>query len=221
MELVDAIKSRISIRSFKPVPVPDGIISNVLDIARFSPSGTNTQPWEFIVVTGKSLEKLRAVGINNITKGIASDHPMSPYTGIYRERQVVLGKEIFRIMGIAREDKKGREEWVLEGVRFFGAPAVIIIAVDNEYYINREEIGAVNIGIVVYAITLAALEFGLGTCIQHQGIQFARDVKKALNIPESKHLVTCLSIGYPEWTAPINKLRAEREMLDKMTTWMR
>jgi nitroreductase len=220
MELIEAIKFRTSIRHFESTPVPPEIISKVLDIARYSPSGTNTQPWEFIVLTGKSLEKLKSIGISKTSSGIGPDNPTAPYKGVFRERQVVLGKEMFRIMGIEREDQKQRQEWVLEGMRFFGAPMVILICMDNEYYSDRRDIASVNIGIVTYAITLAALEFKLGTCIQFQGLMFAKDVRKALNIPETKHLASCISIGYPDWKAPINNFRAGRESLDKMTSWM-
>lgn len=220
MEVIDAIKSRISIRCYKPDPIPRDIMTKVLDVARFSPSGTNTQPWEFYVVTGKTLENIKSIGVKNIAEGVAIDEPAVPYSGDFRRRQVALGIEMFRIMGIQREDKKRREEWVLEGMRFFGAPAVIWICLDKAYYQERRDIALVNIGVVTYAITLAALEFKLGTCIQFQGLMYAREVQKALNIPETKHLASCLSIGYPDWNAPINSLRSERESVEKLTTWI-
>ena len=221
MELIAAIKSRRSIRSFKSDVVPDEIISKVLDIARFSPSGVNAQPWEFLIVTGKSLEKLRSIGVMNALSGAPPDQAEMPYTGVYRERQVALGKEIFRVMGIPREDRKKRQEWQLEGMRFFGAPVVILICMDDAYYLEHRDIALIDTGIVTYAITLAAIEFGLGTCIQFQGIMYAKNVREALNIPATKRLVSCISLGYPDWEAPINSLRVERESLDKMTIWMR
>ena len=220
MELTDAIKSRKSIRGFKPDAVPKEIIDKVLDTARFSPSGVNAQPWESLVLTGKSLGKMKSIGVTNTLSGITPDSIEERYTGIYRERQVVLGREMFRILGIEREDRKRRQEWVLNGMRFFGAPMVILICVENEYYINREHIASVDIGIVTYAITLAALEYELGTCIQFQGIVYPKDIKEALNIPETKRLVSCIAIGYPDLTAPINNLRSQRESLDKMTTYL-
>ena len=51
MELLEAIKSRKSIRAFKPDQVPREVLTELLDVARWAPSGTNTQPWEFIVLT--------------------------------------------------------------------------------------------------------------------------------------------------------------------------
>lgn len=220
MELIEAIKARRSIRRYKSDPVPRELIAKVLDLARLSPSATNCQPWEFVVLTGDTLEKVKRLNIELLTSGTAPDNSVQPYTGIYRERQVVLGKEIFRIMGIGREDREKRKEWEAEGMRFFGAPVVILICVDDEYFSTHPQMAFVNVGIATYAITLAALEYGLGTCIQFQGIWYAEAVKKAVGIPESKHLVSCISLGYPDWEAPINKLRSERESLDNLITWI-
>ena len=59
MELEQAILGRRSIRVFKPDPVPPGILREILDLARWTPSFGNTQPWEFVVVGGERLEELR------------------------------------------------------------------------------------------------------------------------------------------------------------------
>ncbi|MCK4331671.1 MAG: nitroreductase family protein, partial [Dehalococcoidia bacterium] len=52
MDLVEAIKSRKSVRGYKPTPVPKEILTEILDIAIRSPSGLNSQPWEFTVLGG-------------------------------------------------------------------------------------------------------------------------------------------------------------------------
>lgn len=51
------VKARRSIRRFKTDPVPEEYIQKMLDVARWSPSGFNTQPWEFVVVTDNKLRK--------------------------------------------------------------------------------------------------------------------------------------------------------------------
>ncbi|MFZ2071736.1 MAG: nitroreductase family protein [Halobacteriota archaeon] len=57
MELLEAIKSRKSIRAFKPDQVPREILTELLDVARWSPSSANTQPWEFFILTGEALDR--------------------------------------------------------------------------------------------------------------------------------------------------------------------
>ena len=55
MELLNAIKTRRSIRKFTDDPVPDDLIHELLEAARLAQSWANTQVWEFIVVRDRSL----------------------------------------------------------------------------------------------------------------------------------------------------------------------
>ncbi|UCH43893.1 MAG: nitroreductase family protein, partial [Dehalococcoidales bacterium] len=50
LTIPEAIQKRRSIRSFKQVPIPDEIIIDMLEAARLAPSGSNSQPWRFVVV---------------------------------------------------------------------------------------------------------------------------------------------------------------------------
>lgn len=220
MEVIEAIKTRRAIRGFKPDPVPKEVLTQILDIARFSPSGVNNQPWEFIVLTGDALEKAKRVNVEQFTSG-AEASPTIPITksltGPYRERQIALAKEIFRIMGIAREDKKKRLEWEARGCRFHDALAAILICMDDEVFDNQWRL--IDIGLVTQTIALLALEYGLGTCIQQRLVLYPEALKKAIGIPESKHLIIGLSIGYPDWDFPVNNIQREREPLDNLVTW--
>lgn len=53
MKVIDAIKSRRSIRKYKNKFVPDDIIKTLIECARLAPSGHNKQPWQFIVIKNK------------------------------------------------------------------------------------------------------------------------------------------------------------------------
>ena len=50
MKVLDAIVSRRSVRKYKTDPVSDEQVTTLLESARFAPSGSNRQPWQFIVV---------------------------------------------------------------------------------------------------------------------------------------------------------------------------
>ena len=50
MDVYEAIRTRQSIRSYKPDPVPDDVLNRVLDAMRLAPSAGNLQPWRFVVV---------------------------------------------------------------------------------------------------------------------------------------------------------------------------
>jgi nitroreductase len=53
--LLQLAKQRRTTRRFLPDPIPDESISKIIEVARWSPSGFHTQPWEFVAVTDKSV----------------------------------------------------------------------------------------------------------------------------------------------------------------------
>lgn len=62
LSVKEAIKQRRSIRKFKPDPVPEAAIREMLEAARLAPSGSNRQPWRFIVSTdSEEKKKLRQI----------------------------------------------------------------------------------------------------------------------------------------------------------------
>ncbi len=52
-DFLELVKKRRSVRSFKPDPLPDEFVEQIIEAARFAPSGANSQPWEFIVIKDK------------------------------------------------------------------------------------------------------------------------------------------------------------------------
>ncbi|MCX7942260.1 MAG: nitroreductase family protein, partial [Dictyoglomaceae bacterium] len=55
-EVINVIKSRVSIRSYLDKEIPKEILEDLIDCARLAPSGYNKQPWTFLVVTDKELK---------------------------------------------------------------------------------------------------------------------------------------------------------------------
>ena len=60
MSLEEAVRSRRSVRGFLNQPVPQDVLNKIFDIARWSPSGTNMQPWQTFVASGALRDRLRA-----------------------------------------------------------------------------------------------------------------------------------------------------------------
>jgi len=221
MELVEAIRLRKSVRGYKVTPVPEAILSEVLDIALMSPSGMNTQPWEISVVTGEALEKLRKGNVELLRAGI-EPHPeiaRPSFEGVYRQRQVDLAVSIFKLMGIEREDKEKRAEWMERGFRIFDAPAAIIISMDSS--LDKSSLSFMDIGALMQTICLAALNYGLATCIEDQGVMYPEVVRRVTGIPETKRIIICIAIGYPDWDFPANSLKSTRLPLENVVTWCR
>jgi nitroreductase len=119
-------------------------------------------------------------------------------------------------MDIPREDREKREEWMERGFRYFDAPAAIIITTDRSL---TEGAPLLDIGAVLQNICLAALSFGLGTCIEDQGVLYPEVIRKYADIPDSKQLIMAIAIGYPDWDFPANSLESTREPVESITTW--
>ena len=219
MDLVESIKSRKSIRGYKPTPVPQETLTQILEIATRAPSATNTQPWKFTILGGKTLERLKNDLQHQALAGV-EPHPdfgLNPHlTGVYRNRQVEVGKSLFQLMGIAREDKKKRTEWELKMLRFFDAPNAIIISLDEE---ASSFLYVFSLGAVSQTIALAALNFGLGTCIEYIPVHYPEIVRQITGIPESQKIAIGIAIGYPDWDFSANKFQSKREPLANIATW--
>jgi nitroreductase len=59
LEFEEVVRGRRSIRGYKPEPVRQKVIEEVIELATRAPSSMNTQPWHFYVVTGEPLDKIR------------------------------------------------------------------------------------------------------------------------------------------------------------------
>ncbi len=220
MDVIEAIQKRKSIRDFKNDAVPQSIIQEILEISCRAPSAMNTQPWEFTVIAKDILDSVRAATVEKLQSGEKphAEHAVAgwPKESVYRQRQVDLGREIFRLMEINKEDSDKRSEWMERGLQYFHAPAAIIISVDR---ILAKGTPIFDIGSVTQTICLTALQYGLGTCIQNQGVMYPEILRELCNIPESKQIIIAIALGYPNWDFPANRLKTTRVPIKSITTW--
>jgi nitroreductase len=221
MDVIEAAKRRKSIRGYKPDPVPKQVLEQILEMASHAPSAMNTQPWEFAVLTGEVLENVRRSNVDLLRSGVPPnpEHVVTswPKESIYRQRQVNLAKQLFQLMDIPREDTDKRGKWLERGFRYFEAPSVIIISTDRSL---SESGPLLDIGAVIQTICLVALDFGLATCIEDQGVAYPEVLRKYAQIAESKRIIAAVAIGYPDWDFPANKVESEREPIESVTTWI-
>ena len=136
MKFDEVVLGRRSIRGYKPDPVPKQVIEEVLELAVRSPSSMNPQPWHLYVVTGEPLDKIRKENTERNISGVPPSReirtPNKGYEGHHRERQIEIAVQLFQKMGIERDDKEGRQDWVLRGFRKFAAPLSIVVTFDRE-----------------------------------------------------------------------------------------
>ena len=75
MDVHEAVRTRLTVRQFKPDPVPDEVVRKILEAARLAPSSQNLQPWHFIVIRNR--ETLQRLGQIASSGGFVSDAPMA------------------------------------------------------------------------------------------------------------------------------------------------
>lgn len=65
MEFYHVIRTRRSVRSYRKDPIPEDVLNRVLEAARVAPSGSNRQPWKFILVEDEKLKRKMIPACNN------------------------------------------------------------------------------------------------------------------------------------------------------------
>ena len=218
MELLEAIQNRRSIRTFKPDPVPRSMLEEILQAALRAPSAINTQPWECWVVGGETLRRLSGELYTEAMKGSPSrsDFAMSEtWKEAYMNRMRENGKGLFGVLGIDRQDREKRKAFTLSMQRFFGAPEAIFLGLDS----SLGDYSIFDCGCFTQNICLLAASKGLGTCIQHSGVNYPDIIRKHVSIPPEKKILVAIAIGYPDEGAAVNRFRSSREPLEKVVHW--
>lgn len=206
------VLGRRSIRGYKPDPVPRALIEEVLTVAMRAPSSMNTQPWYFHVLTGEPLDRIRQGNTERNLAGIPHSREFRTghaFEGVHRERQVGVAKQLFAAMGIARDDKDARLDWVLRGFRQFDAPVCVIIAYDRELADSDDT--AFDCGAVTTALVNAAWARGLGCVINSQGIMQSPVVREHAGIPDDQVIMKAVALGWPDESFPANAVVSERK----------
>lgn len=221
MEFDDVMLGRRSIRGYKPDPVPRKLIEEVLQLAMRAPTSMNTQPWHFYVITGEPLNRIRAGNTERNLAGIPHSREFrigQPFAGKHRERQIGVAKQLFSAMGIARDDKDARQDWVMRGFRQFDAPVCVIITYDRE--LDGSDDTPFDCGGVANALVNAAWSRGLGTVINSQGIMQSPVVREHANIPTDQVIMKSIALGWPDFSFPANAVVSERKPIEEAAVFV-
>ncbi len=217
----EVVLGRRSIRGYKPDPVPRALIEEILALAMRAPSSMNTQPWNFHVITGEPLDRIRAGNTERNLAGIPHSREFrigQPFAGVHRDRQIGVAKQLFAAMGIARDDTAGRQDWVLRGFRQFDAPVCVIITYDKA--VDGSDDTPFDCGAVTTALVNAAWSRGLGCVINSQGIMQSPVVREHARIPEDQVIMKAVALGWPDDSFPANAVVSERKSVAEAATFL-
>ena len=216
MSFDEVVMGRRSTRGFKPDPVPLELIKEILTLAMRAPSSMNTQPWNFTVVTGEPLNKIRAGNTERNMAGVPHSREFrtgTAFEGVHRERQIGVAKQLFSAMGIARDDPPARMDWVLRGFRQFDAPVCVIITYDK--ILSGSDDTPFDCGAVSTALVNAAWSRGLGAVINSQGIMQSPVVREHAGIADDQVIMKAIALGWPEESFPANAVVSERKSVEE------
>jgi nitroreductase len=221
MEVNEAIRTRRSIRSFKPETVAEDVLKKIIDICQWSASPGNMQPWEFAVLGGQTMTEFK----NRLhEKGLANTPAELDFTstlqvsGVYakrREARSHLNAYLAPLGADNIEEKK--REYFLKGRRLFEAPNAIIVYTDKSF-VNIPW-GLIAIGIITENVCLTAHSMGLGTCIMGGPVDWPNMIRELLGIDNSKVFLLGIAIGYPDKKASVNTFERQRIPVDEWVRW--
>lgn len=212
MEFDKVIFGRRSIRGYKPDPVPRPLIEEIIGLAMRAPSSMNTQPWNFYVVTGEPLDRIRHGNTERMAAGVPQSREFrtgQAFAGKHRERQVGVAKQLFAAMGIARDDQTMRHDWVMRGFRQFDAPVCIIVTYDRA--LDGSDDTPFDCGAVTTTLVNAAWSRGLGCVINSQGIMQSPVVREHAGIADDQVIMKSIALGWPDESFPANAVVSERK----------
>ena len=209
--------ARFSCRAFRPEPLPEGLIEDIVAEAQKAPSWCNAQPWQLVVTRPAETDRLRAALAEEMR--VASHDPDIPfperYTGIYKDRRAACGWQLYGAVGVERGDRDGAHRQMMENFRFFGAPHVAILT-------SAAALGPyayVDCGGFLNALTLAATARGVATIPQAAPASYSPFLRRFFGLPADEVIVCALSMGRAEDTHPANAFRTERAPLSQVLRW--
>jgi nitroreductase len=199
IDVFEAIHTARAFRKFKPDPVPEAIITHILDAAIRAPSAGNAQNWAFVVV--REAEQRRRLG--EVYRK-ASDIASAMYAA--RGRLPHVSEEQFQKMMTS-----GAWLWA----HMAEAPVILVpcqtapvlppidtlpmdvrsLYEQEQRYVER--IRGASIYPAIENVILACRALGLGTTITTNHIRCEDEVKEVLGIPENAQTFAMMPIGYP------------------------
>jgi nitroreductase len=213
MTVTEAVQRRISVRAFRPDPVPGALVREILEVARRAPSGGNLQPWRVHVLAGAPLAELKAKAVARWMEG--GDQPAYEVYPAnlwepYRTRRFQAGEDLYATIDIAREDRAGRLGQFANNAAFFGAPVGLFFSIERRMGPPQWS----DLGMYMQTVMLLAVERGLDTCAQEFWSRLAKTAGDFIGLAEDHILFSGMAMGYRDEAAPVNALRTRRDDFD-------
>jgi nitroreductase len=211
MNVSDALRHRISVRAFKPDPVPGSVVRAILETASRAPSGGNLQPWRVYALAGKPLDDFRATVAAKLAAGESEtpEYDVYPHSlwEPFKTRRRETGAQRYAALGVHDKDKAGLKDLAARNYRFFDAPVGLFFCLDRKLGPPQWS----DMGMYMLSVMLLAAERGLDTCPQESWSNWPVSVRAFLDLPDGLMLFAGMSLGHRDGDHPLNAIRTVRE----------
>jgi nitroreductase len=204
------LTDRRSVRAYLPTPVSETALHDVLMQARQAPSGANLQPGAFVQVRGVVRDALSADLVEAWRHGREEAEDYSyfpkPMPHTLRRRQVAAAQALYGALGVARDDRAGRDAQFERNFRFFDAPVALIVTMPHDMGSGCY----MDLGMTLYGLMLAAQAKGLATCAIGALASYPNLIRQHLALDATSHIVCGIALGYADPDAPVNQTQTTR-----------
>jgi nitroreductase len=210
METLEAIRGRKSTRAFLPRPVPKEAVEQVLEAARWAPTGSNRQQWRVTVATGETAKTLSLRLYERASQREPGSLGGSGAPSEVQRRVDALRADLSQIA-----QSLGQTRWefiVLGSYRLYDAPVVVVVSYPGKR-------GA-DVSQFVTTMLLAAHDLGLGTCWLGYPLSESDLIREVLEIPEEERLGAVVALGYPDPDSPASVYRSPRDDPERFVRWV-
>lgn len=220
MELRDALRTTSAVRAFTARPVGDDVLFEILDDARFAPSGGNRQAWRVLVI--KDRAQRNAIGaayldawhdyVGHVLAGVT---PFSPVASVDERRAAHEQRTVAR----ARSRPDGFAE------TFADVPTMLVVLADlgalaaTDRDLERYQlVGGASVYPFVWSILLSAHDRGLGGVMTTVATANEHQLRGVLRLPPTFAVASVVVLGYPE-ARPTKLTRRRVEAFTSLDTF--
>ncbi|MGP8060679.1 MAG: nitroreductase family protein [Acidimicrobiales bacterium] len=201
MELREALRTTGAVRSFTDSPVPDATVAEILETARFAPSGGNRQGWRVVVVHDADIRRrLRALYLDGwyeyLAQGAAGLVPWAPITDREAERAAVAGAPALAEQAAAGPGGFAEHLERSPVLLLVLADLRVLAAVDRD--LERYTFaGGASVYPFCWSILLAARAAGLGGVLTTMAVRSEPAVKALVGAPAELAVAGLIVLGHP------------------------
>ena len=217
MDVIKAMLGRHSIRHFDATPVSKTTVMNIIKAATHCPSSGNGQPWELFVVTGATLDRIRAAYFDrHLRKDRGNPEgesmPMSELPRSMRERAEQRMIELDKVCKTDSKDPAVIGEIEKRVSHFCYAPYAVILCMPD----SLPPASLFDMGLLAQNIMLAVQNEGLGSLVAKNILAHPDILRKELKIPDELSIVAGILIGHPEKDALVNSFISTRRPISEV-----